>query len=190
MKTVTRTAENKNEGNLNSRIDYKFKPTEDSDSLKAWEEENAEYASWNLIIDEQDYASCWSEKASKGAFFMVAVIANDRREWSNHTKITPKSLKKSFWERNYYTQITGQSYWSPPGNVKGLWSLRMIIPGAATSATSCSVSFLPVSPEWSRSDGAWAKSKAETRHSPIDKNPPGSIWFARNLTVTAGQMPK
>jgi hypothetical protein len=23
-----------------------------------------------------------------------------------------------------------------------------------------------------------------------DKNPPGSNWFARNLTVTAGQMPK
>jgi len=58
MKTVARTAENKNEGNLNSRIDYKFKPTEDSASLRAWEEENAEYASWNLIIDEQDYASC------------------------------------------------------------------------------------------------------------------------------------
>jgi len=27
-------------------------------SLKAWEEENAEYATWNLIDDKQDTASC------------------------------------------------------------------------------------------------------------------------------------
>jgi len=26
--------------------------------LKAWEEENEEYAFWNLVLDKQDSASC------------------------------------------------------------------------------------------------------------------------------------
>jgi len=40
------------------RLDFILNPPSDSASLKAWEEENAEYASWNLIDDEKDTASC------------------------------------------------------------------------------------------------------------------------------------
>jgi len=42
-----------------NQYSFKFKIASNQEaSLKAWEEENAEYATWNLIDDEQDTASC------------------------------------------------------------------------------------------------------------------------------------
>ena len=38
---------------------FKFKIASNQEaSLKAWEEENEEYASWNLILDKKDSATC------------------------------------------------------------------------------------------------------------------------------------
>ncbi len=58
MKTASKTSANHSVENQNSQFHFILNPTSDSDSLKAWEEENAEYATWNLIDDEQDTASC------------------------------------------------------------------------------------------------------------------------------------
>lgn len=38
-------------------FDFEFTSNQDP-SLKAWEEENAEYASWNLIIDKLETVAC------------------------------------------------------------------------------------------------------------------------------------
>jgi len=44
---------------IENQYSFKFKMACNQEaSLKAWEEENAEYATWNLIDDEQDTASC------------------------------------------------------------------------------------------------------------------------------------
>jgi len=44
---------------IDNQYCFKFKMASNQEaSLKAWEEENAEYATWNLIDDEQDTASC------------------------------------------------------------------------------------------------------------------------------------
>ena len=44
---------------IENQYSFKFKMASNQEaSLKAWEEENAEYATWNLIDDEQDTASC------------------------------------------------------------------------------------------------------------------------------------
>jgi hypothetical protein len=56
MKTIAGTSESKN--GFKYHIDYKFRPTEDSKSLKAWEEDNEEYTSWNFIVEETDQVSC------------------------------------------------------------------------------------------------------------------------------------
>jgi len=58
MKTASKTSANNNVENPELHFHFNWNPTCDSDSLKAWEEENAEYATWNLIDDEQDTASC------------------------------------------------------------------------------------------------------------------------------------
>ena len=58
MKTASKTSANHNVENLESHFHFNWNPTSDSASLKAWEEENAEYATWNLIDDEKDTASC------------------------------------------------------------------------------------------------------------------------------------
>jgi hypothetical protein len=58
MKTASKTSANNNVENLELHFHFNWNPTSDSDSLKAWEEENSEYATWNLIDDEQETASC------------------------------------------------------------------------------------------------------------------------------------
>ena len=58
MKTASKTSANNNLENPELHFHFNWNPTSDSDSLKAWEEENAEYATWNLIDNEQDTASC------------------------------------------------------------------------------------------------------------------------------------
>ncbi len=58
MKTLTRTAVVKSEQNFRFKFNRKIRATEDSKSLQAWEEENPEYASWNLVSDEQETATC------------------------------------------------------------------------------------------------------------------------------------
>jgi hypothetical protein len=58
MRTTASQSVSKNEGNFQYHIDYRFRPTEDSASLKAWEEENEEYATYNIIVDEPEEASC------------------------------------------------------------------------------------------------------------------------------------
>ncbi|MEI7424199.1 MAG: hypothetical protein WCK18_19000 [Prolixibacteraceae bacterium] len=58
MKTLTRTAAVKNEQNFRFKFNRNIRATEDSKSLQAWEEENPEYASWNLVSDEQETATC------------------------------------------------------------------------------------------------------------------------------------
>jgi hypothetical protein len=41
-------------------------------SIKVWEEENSEYKSWKLIVDQHDPASCWSERLyMPGAYLIV-----------------------------------------------------------------------------------------------------------------------
>ena len=57
MKTASTTSENFNAA-PRFKFNQKISSIEDSASLKAWEEENAEYATWNLIDDEQETATC------------------------------------------------------------------------------------------------------------------------------------
>jgi hypothetical protein len=57
MKTASTTSENYNAA-PRFKFNQKTRSTEDSASLKAWEEENAEYATWNLIEDEQETTNC------------------------------------------------------------------------------------------------------------------------------------
>jgi hypothetical protein len=59
MKILTTAASVKNEQNFRFGFNRNTKrATEDSKSLQAWEEENPEYASWNLVSDEQESATC------------------------------------------------------------------------------------------------------------------------------------
>jgi len=56
MKTASKTSANHTIENHESHFHFNW---------------NAEYATWNLIDDEQDNASCWSEKASEEAFSVL-----------------------------------------------------------------------------------------------------------------------
>ena len=125
MKTLTRTAA-RNERTFRFIFNRNIRATEDSKSLQTWEEENPEYASWNLVSDEQESATCWFEKPLPGLFL-----------WSLLFKNWLEKLNKGV----SYTQITDQRYWSPPGKVKGRQLLRNYITGAAPSGTSCSFTF-------------------------------------------------
>jgi len=58
MKTASKTSANFNVENPELHFHFNWNSTSDSDSLRAWEEENAEYASWNLIDEEREPASC------------------------------------------------------------------------------------------------------------------------------------
>ena len=42
----------------NTSFYFNFCPIYNSASIKAWEEENLEYSSWNLIVDQQDSVLC------------------------------------------------------------------------------------------------------------------------------------
>lgn len=54
LKTVSENAEDDV-----LQVGYKFKINTDQDpSLQSWEEENAEYVSWNLILDQHEPPSC------------------------------------------------------------------------------------------------------------------------------------
>jgi len=55
MKTATESTSKMIENQFN--FNFVFASNQEP-SLKAWEEENEEYASWNLILDKQDIASC------------------------------------------------------------------------------------------------------------------------------------
>ena len=57
MKTASTTSENFNAAPT-FKFNQKINSIGDSASLKAWEEENAEYATWNLIEDEQETSTC------------------------------------------------------------------------------------------------------------------------------------
>jgi hypothetical protein len=58
MKTASKTSGQNNFETSEQHFHFNWNPNSDSDSLKAWEEENTEYASWNLIDDEQDSVFC------------------------------------------------------------------------------------------------------------------------------------
>jgi len=54
-----KTAEENTSKMIENQFSFKFKIASIQEaSLKAWEEENEEYASWNLILDKQDSISC------------------------------------------------------------------------------------------------------------------------------------
>ena len=54
-----KTTEESTSKMFENQYSFKFKiVSNQEDSLKAWEEENAEYATWNLIDNELDTASC------------------------------------------------------------------------------------------------------------------------------------
>lgn len=57
MKTATATTSKmiENQFNFNFKFAFSQEP-----SLKAWEEENEEYAPWNLVLDKQEIPSCLS----------------------------------------------------------------------------------------------------------------------------------
>ena len=54
-----KTAEECTSKMIENQYSFKFKiaPNQEA-SLKAWEEENEEYASWNLVLDKKDSLSC------------------------------------------------------------------------------------------------------------------------------------
>lgn len=55
MKTVVESTSKM----IENQYSFKFKIASNQEaSLKAWEEENEEYASWNLILDKQEFKSC------------------------------------------------------------------------------------------------------------------------------------
>ena len=58
MKTASKTSQKTTSENPELHFHFNWNPNSDSASLKAWEEENAEYASWNLIDDGKDSPSC------------------------------------------------------------------------------------------------------------------------------------
>jgi hypothetical protein len=58
MKTKLLTAEIKNGDKKSFLFNFSCCPAEDSVSIKVWEEENSEYKSWKLIVDQHDPASC------------------------------------------------------------------------------------------------------------------------------------
>ena len=58
MKITSVKAAIKNGETSSFHFDFSFCPAEDSASIKAWEEENTEYTSWNLIVDQDNPATC------------------------------------------------------------------------------------------------------------------------------------
>ena len=58
MKATLKTSANHNVENQEPHFHFKCNPASDSASLKTWEEENEEYATWDLIFEEQDTATC------------------------------------------------------------------------------------------------------------------------------------
>ena len=55
MKTASESAPKMNENQFSFEFVY---ASGQEPSLKAWEEENEEYASWNLVLEKQDLTSC------------------------------------------------------------------------------------------------------------------------------------
>ena len=54
-----KTAEESTSKMIENQYSFKFKIASNQEaSLKAWEEENEEYASWNLVLDKKDSLSC------------------------------------------------------------------------------------------------------------------------------------
>ena len=58
MEATLKTPAKTNVGNQKSQISYKWNPNSDSASLKQWEEENPEYATWDITFEEKDTATC------------------------------------------------------------------------------------------------------------------------------------
>lgn len=58
MKTAEVVTAIKNGESQGFHFNFSFCPAEDSASIKTWEEENGEYTSWNLIVDQQDIVIC------------------------------------------------------------------------------------------------------------------------------------
>jgi len=59
--------------NPESHFHFNWNPTSDSASLKALEEENAEYATWNLVDDEQDTPPLADHKRLQNVFCVFAL---------------------------------------------------------------------------------------------------------------------
>ena len=55
MKTASESTPKMNENQF--RFEFVYASGQDA-SLKAWEEENEEYASWNLVLEKQDFVTC------------------------------------------------------------------------------------------------------------------------------------
>ena len=55
MKTLTTKAAERREQNFRFKFNRNIRQTEDSKGLKAWEEENPEYATWNLVSDDAEH---------------------------------------------------------------------------------------------------------------------------------------
>jgi len=54
-----KTAEESTSKMIENQYSFKFKIASNQEaSLKAWEEENEEYTSWNLILDKKDFTTC------------------------------------------------------------------------------------------------------------------------------------
>jgi len=54
-----KTVEESTSKMIENQYSFKFKIASNQEaSLKAWEEENVEYASWSLILDNKDSATC------------------------------------------------------------------------------------------------------------------------------------
>ncbi|HZK61208.1 MAG TPA: hypothetical protein VFC41_03975 [Anaerovoracaceae bacterium] len=54
-----KTVEESTSKMIENQYSFKFKIASNQEaSLKAWEEENEEYLSWNLILDKKDSATC------------------------------------------------------------------------------------------------------------------------------------
>ena len=58
MKTANETYANYSVENPSTNFQFRLAPNTDSASLKAWEEENEEYASWELINIDKEPATC------------------------------------------------------------------------------------------------------------------------------------
>jgi hypothetical protein len=56
MKTLTISAKANKEQNFRFGFNHDTRFSDDSKSLQVWEEENPEYASWNLISDSEENA--------------------------------------------------------------------------------------------------------------------------------------
>jgi hypothetical protein len=54
MKTLTISARANKEQNFRFGFNHDTRFSDDSKSLQVWEEENPEYASWNLISDSEE----------------------------------------------------------------------------------------------------------------------------------------